>query len=84
MIEGETLLVADDKDMINVSGKEDEPLWVDRNEIAAVGVFGPSDSLVVLKTSGMKLRAKHIHPNELIGIIMEREENGDADSVRTD
>jgi uncharacterized protein YlzI (FlbEa/FlbD family) len=54
---------------INVSGVDDEPLWVDVDEIAAIGVRGANDTAIVLK-SGTTIIAKDKHPNEVIGEVM--------------
>ena len=62
-------LSAPDPDFVNVSGRADQPLWVERGEIAAIGVRGSEDTLVVLKGSGMQLVAKRIHPNEVVQLV---------------
>lgn len=69
--EFETEVLSVEPDMINVSGVVDEPLWVAVSEIAAIGIRGAKDTLVVLKGSGMQLVAKSMHPNEVLGMIME-------------
>lgn len=56
-------------DMINVSGVEDQPLWVERSEVAAIGMRGPNDTLIVLRHSGTQLVAKGIHPNEVVQLV---------------
>lgn len=66
-------------DFVNVSGVDEEPLWVERCEIAAVGVFGKDSSMIILKDSGFQLKAKGIHPNEVMGII-----SGLGDEVNED
>lgn len=58
-------LSAPDPVLINVSGKDTEPLWVDPYEVAAVGLRGEDSSLIVLKGSGTQLVAKGTHPNEV-------------------
>lgn len=68
-IEGEGQLLTFPSDLVNLSGKEDEPMWVERSEVAAIGVFGPADSMVVLRSSGTKLRCKSIHPNEIAQLV---------------
>ena len=68
-VEGTLLQTTFPSDMVNLSGKEDEPMWVERSEVAAIGVFGPNDSLVVLRSSGVKLRCKDIHPNEVVQLV---------------
>lgn len=55
-------------DLVNISGVDDEPLWVATNEIAAIGVRGKDASLVVLR-GGTQLVAKGMHPNEIIGLL---------------
>jgi len=62
-------LTAPEPDFVNVSGIADEPLWVERCEIAAIGVFGTDSSMVILKNSGFQLKAKNIHPNEVAQIV---------------
>jgi hypothetical protein len=56
-------------DFVNISGVSDEPLWVRRGAVDAIGVRGREDSLVVL-SNGMQLIAKSTHPNEVIGLVM--------------
>ena len=56
---------------VNVSGLDDEPLWVERGEIAAMGMRGDKDTLIVLKGSGMQLVAKAIHPNVVVQLVSE-------------
>lgn len=58
-------LRAPDPVLINVSGVSDEPLWVVPEEVAAIGMRGKDDTLVVLKGSGTQLVAKGMHPNEV-------------------
>lgn len=55
-------------DLVNISGVDDEPLWVATSEVAAIGMRGATASLVVLK-SGVQLVAKGMHPNEIIGLM---------------
>lgn len=62
-------VVASPVEMINVSGIDTEPLWVNAWEVAAIGARGKEDSLIVLK-SGTQLVAKSIHPNELVGLVV--------------
>lgn len=57
------------QDFVNISGKEDEPLWVRRGAVDAIGVRGKEDSLVVL-SNGTQLVAKGTHPNEVIGLVV--------------
>jgi len=65
----EAELVSDNVVMVNVSGRADEPLWVQANEVAAVGVRGKDDSMLVLRGSGMQLIAKGTHPNEVVQLL---------------
>lgn len=62
-------LSAPEPDFVNVSGVEEEPLWVERNEVAAIGVYGKDGTIVILKNSGFQLKAKGMHPNEVVGLI---------------
>ena len=55
---------------VNISGVEDEPLWVDPGWVAAVGMRGPEDTLIVLQ-SGTQLVAKGMHPNEVVQLLAE-------------
>jgi hypothetical protein len=63
-------------DLVNISGVDDEPLWVATNEIAAIGVRGKEDSMIVLR-GGTQLVAKGMHPNEIIGLVSGADSSGE-------
>jgi len=63
------LLTVDGPDFINISSVDTEPLWVDRHRVEAIGVHGKG-SLVVMQ-SGAQLVAKGTHPNELVQLVVE-------------
>lgn len=54
-------------DYVNVSSVSDEPLWVERRRVLAIGVHGKG-SLVVME-GGVQLVAKGTHPNEAVQIV---------------
>jgi len=62
-----TQLDAFTKCFVNV-GPDEEPLWVDPNEVAAVGIHGRG-AMVVLAGSGMQLVAKGKTPSEVAQLL---------------
>lgn len=58
-----------EKVMINVSGKEDEPLWVNPFVVDAIGIHG--DGTLLVLGSGVTLVAKRKHPNEVAQQVCE-------------
>lgn len=61
---------------VNISGVDSEPLWVQPHEVAAIGVYGDKNTLVVLRSSGKELSARNITPSEVAQLL--------ADSSSTD
>lgn len=76
---GGTWLGPAERTMVNVSGVDTEPLWVDPKEVAAVGMRGPDDTAIVL-LSGTTIIAKGTHPNQVVFDLSVNSTSNEPDS----